>query len=274
MSVPEEVREPVFTRIREIKVKGRVIGGIRPNICVPMVAADINNLLAEAAAVAETRPDLVEWRADYFHEAEDIPGVRAALQRLREIVPDIPLLFTCRDLGEGGYRKISGEARLALVHGIIRTGLVDMVDIELATGREIISRVVAEAHKNGVHVLVSSHEFSGTPEKEEIVNRLVRAQEYGADIAKVAVMPNSPRDVLILLDAVLAFRQNYAQIPAAAIAMSGLGVVSRIAGFLFGSAITFASGQEASAPGQIPLAVLRAAVDLLVEAKENELIAL
>jgi 3-dehydroquinate dehydratase-1 len=43
--------------------------------------------------------------------------------------------------------------------------------------------------------------------------------------------------------------------------MGRLGLASRAAGFLFGSDLSFAGGRQSSAPGQIPIAELRAIVD-------------
>lgn len=252
-----------FPAITEIEIKGRIIGGSKPNICVPLVALDLDGLLAEAANVPDIKPDIVEWRVDYFNEVEDFRGVREALVRLREVIPGYPLIFTCRDQKEGGCRDISREVRGGLIKEIIGTGQVDMVDIELDTGRDNILEIVAEAQKNNVCVIVSNHDFKKTPPKEEIVARLVRAQDCGADITKIAVMPVTPQDVLDLLSATLEFRQNHARVPVVSMSMSAQGLVSRVAGFLYGSAITFAAGKDASAPGQISIERLRTAVDIL-----------
>ncbi len=255
-----------FPGISEVTVKGRVIGGGRPSVCVPLVAPDRQGLLAEATAVSQIRPDIVEWRVDYYNAVEDPERIKEALHSLREILPHYPLIFTCRAHSEGGYREIGGETRVALIKEIIRTGRIDMVDIELETGRETIQGIVAEARKYGVYVIVSSHDFKKTPPREEMVARLLRAQDLGADMVKIAVMPAGPQDVLDLLAATLEFRQNHARVPAITMSMSGQGVISRVAGFLYGSTVTFAAGKEASAPGQIPIAKLRAAIEILEKA--------
>ena len=50
------------------------------------------------------------------------------------------------------------------------------------------------------------------------------------------------------------------------IAMGDGGRVTRLAGGLFGSDITFAAGEASSAPGQIPVAELRRAMALFYDA--------
>ncbi|MBS3949625.1 MAG: type I 3-dehydroquinate dehydratase [Peptococcaceae bacterium] len=256
----------MFPSIAEMNVKGHIIGGIQPSVCVPLVARNREGLLAEAATVAKIKPDIVEWRADYYSDVENCASISNALSSIREILVGYPLIFTCRVHSEGGYREINREVRVALIKEVIRTGQVDIVDIELETGREIISEIVDEAHRNQSYVIVSNHDFKKTPLKEEIVERMIRAQAYGANIVKLAVMPNSPQDVLTLLEATLQFRLKHARVPVVSMAMSGQGVVSRIAGFLYGSAITFAAGNAASAPGQISISKLRNAIETLSDA--------
>ena len=50
-------------------------------------------------------------------------------------------------------------------------------------------------------MVVSNHDFEKTPSKEEIVARLQKMQELGADLPKIAVMPQCKKDVLTLLAA-------------------------------------------------------------------------
>ena len=88
-------------------------------------------------------------------------------------------------------------------------------------------------------------------------------QEMEADIVKMAVMPREERDVLTLLDATLTMKELHAVTPVVTMAMGELGLVSRLTGKIFGSAITFGSVGMASAPGQIPTERLKAALELI-----------
>ena len=76
-------------------------------------------------------------------------------------------------------------------------------------------------------------------------------KELGADIAKIAVMPRSARDVLTLLSATEKMKHQENPIPIITVSMSAEGLISRISGEIFGSAVTFASAGRSSAPGQI-----------------------
>ncbi|MEW8987683.1 MAG: type I 3-dehydroquinate dehydratase, partial [Bacillus sp. (in: firmicutes)] len=163
---------------------------------------------------------------------------------------------------EGGNKEISDTFYAELNMAAIVSGYIDMVDVELFNSGEIRDSVSAVAKQNQVVVVMSNHDFSKTPDKEEIINRLRKMQVLGADIPKIAVMPNNVADVITLLDATNTMKTQYADRPIITMSMAGTGVISRLAGELFGSACTFAAGKSASAPGQIPVSDLRSVLDI------------
>ena len=73
----------------------------------------------------------------------------------------------------------------------------------------------------------------------------------GADISKIALMPEDKRDVVTLLEATLEMSESYGDTPFITMSMGETGVISRLSGEFFGSAITFGALRMASAPGQI-----------------------
>ncbi|OJT86888.1 3-dehydroquinate dehydratase, partial [Clostridioides difficile] len=99
--------------------------------------------------------------------------------------------------------------------------------------------------------------------KEEIVSRLCRMQELGADLPKIAVMPQNEKDVLVLLEATNEMFKIYADRPIITMSMSGMGVISRLCGEIFGSALTFGAAKSVSAPGQISFKELNSVLNLL-----------
>ena len=96
---------------------------------------------------------------------------------------------------------------------ISATGYVDLVDMEAFTGDDAVKAVVEEAHKHGVKVVASNHDFDKTPAKSDIIYRLRKMQELVADIPKIAVMPQNKKDVLTLLAATEEMVNNYADRP-------------------------------------------------------------
>ncbi|GIO28707.1 type I 3-dehydroquinate dehydratase [Ornithinibacillus bavariensis] len=246
-----------------LKVRDIVIGEGVPKIIVPLVGATEQALCKEVESLLKMKPDMFEWRADLYDAVEDSTSIERTLGVIRENVVNTPLLFTFRTENEGGKKHISLEHYREVLIRVISSGLVDLVDIELFLGEGLIKELILLAKKNGVFVVLSNHDFQRTPHKEELLTRFSKMQELGADIAKIAVMPNSAHDVITLLDTTQEIKENIANRPFITIAMGDKGVVSRLTGELFGSSATFASGVNKSAPGQIEISELRHILELL-----------
>jgi 3-dehydroquinate dehydratase-1 len=246
-----------------VRVKDKIIGGATPLVCLPLVAGDRQELLDQARDLIKLSPDLLEWRVDGFNDAKNSDAVIKALTDLNHKIGSIPLIFTCRIDKEEGMQKISPETRLDLITASMETGCLDIVDIELCNDIGFIQTVIDCARQNSVKVILSFHDFRKTPGENVILEQLVRAQDLGADIAKVAAMPKNYNDVLVLMSATLKARTGMLKIPIVTIAMGEQGVVTRIAGGIFGSDITFAIGKNSSAPGQISIRQLRQAMSVL-----------
>ncbi|ECJ2517458.1 type I 3-dehydroquinate dehydratase [Salmonella enterica subsp. salamae] len=249
--------------MKTVTVKNLIIGEGMPKIIVSLMGIDINSVKAEALAYREATFDILEWRVDHFTDIASTQSVLTAARAIRDAMPDVPLLFTFRSAKEGGEQTITTQHYLALNRAAIDSGLVDMIDLELFTGDADVKATVDYAHAHNVYVVMSNHDFHQTPSAEEIVVRLRKMQALGADIPKIAVMPQSKHDVLILLTATLEMQQRYADRPVITMSMAKEGVISRLAGEVFGSAATFGAVKQASAPGQIAVNDLRSVLMIL-----------
>lgn len=249
----------------KIEIRGTVIGGEQPCICLPLVSSGIEDLLREAEELVERKPDILEWRVDAFSQYGDTKRCIEGLIGLRKIIGEMPLIFTCRSDREGGLQKLSQHERQQLVINAMATGLVDIVDVELENDDHFLDAIIKESKRTGVTLILSHHNFTETPPESAICEVLNRAQEKGADIAKIAVMPNCYADVLTLLSATNISRIGNIRVPMITISMGQEGGISRLAGGLFGSDVTFAAGRESSAPGQHAIDDLRAGMKLLYE---------
>ncbi len=248
---------------RTIKVKNITIGEGSPKICVPMVGKTVEQLVQEARLLRTIDLDIIEWRVDFFEEVEKVSKVLGALTEIRAILSEIPLVFTFRTAKEGGEKQLRQEEYKALYKAVLAARMVDIIDLELFTSEEDVKELIELAHSQQVYVIVSNHDFQKTPSKDEIISRLRKAQEIGGDLPKVAVMPNSPEDVLTLLAATLEMNEKYADRPIITMSMAGKGMISRLAGEVFGSALTFGAAKKTSAPGQLPVAQLRDFLSIL-----------
>ena len=217
-----------------VKVRNIEIGAGIPKICVPIVGVTREEILAAAKNIKSTKADVVEWRVDWYEDIFDFAKTEATMQALREVIGEMPILFTFRTSKEGGEKAIE-------------TG--DYVELN--------------QNANGVKVIASNHDFHKTPAKEEIVSRLRKMQDLGADIPKIAVMPQNKKDVLTLLAATEEMVSEYADRPIITMSMSGTGVISRLCGEVFGSALTFGAVGKVSAPGQMGIEDLTTVLGLL-----------
>jgi len=235
------------------KQNGEPIGMGQPAIIVPIMETTQEKILKEIDSVRKLRPDIIEWRADQFENIDDLEDVLRLVFEIKSLLDNTLLLFTFRTVQEGGNKIISKSYYIQVIKTAILSKKVDLVDVELLIGEEEVADLVHLANENGVEVVISNHEFTNTPRKEEILTRIRKMQELGASISKIAVMPKNMQDVITLLDTSLAIKTEFPNRLFIAIAMGELGVISRIACGYFGSCATFAAGLNASAPGQIPV---------------------
>ncbi|MCC8128569.1 MAG: type I 3-dehydroquinate dehydratase [Clostridiales bacterium] len=249
-----------------VNVRGLTIGSGRPKIAVPVLGETREALLAEAEQVKSVPADLAEWRVDWFADWSDRTALLETGAALRAALGDLPILATFRTAAEGGQQETSQKDYVNLIRALASSGLADLVDIEVFTAGENVTALIGSCHQAGMLALLSSHDFQHTPGEEEMVRRLTWMDGLGADLSKLAVMPHTGSDVLALLSATdRAARQ--ARRPIVTMSMGGLGTVSRLAGEVFGSAITFGSAARASAPGQVPAGQLAEILELLEPGK-------
>ncbi len=246
-----------------IKVRDIEIGAGAPKIIVPIVGVTKDDIIAEAKTFDSIPVDVVEWRVDWFENVFEFDKVEEVLKELRDALGNIPILMTFRTSKEGGEKAIEPEAYANLNIKAAQTGYVDFVDVEIFTGDEIVKQIIDGVHAAGVKVVASNHDFFKTPAKADIIYRLRKMQDMGADIPKIAVMPQNKRDVLTLLSATEEMVTDYADRPVITMSMAGTGVISRLCGEVFGSSMTFGAAKKASAPGQMGVEDLSTVLGLL-----------
>ncbi len=248
--------------MKTVKIKNVVIGEGIPKICVPIVGKTDEEIINQAKKMAELSADLVEIRIDYYEHCTDVESVKKLLNQIKKVMEQ-PIIFTLRTAEEGGELDISKEDYQEYLKNIIATGLIDMIDVELFKGDIIVKDIVWEAHKSGVKVILSNHDFNKTPVKIEIIARLVRMQSLNADIAKIAVMPSSIDDLLTLLSATHEVNSQFGEIPIVTMSMGAMGMLSRVTGQIFGSTITFGAAEQVSAPGQLEIEELKTILEMM-----------
>ena len=232
------------------EIKGIRIGDGKPVICVPVVAPERETIIETIKSLTEQKVQMIEWRVDCFREADDVAAVRAVLDTVKPFLTETIFLFTFRTKQQGGSRRMEEWKILKLNETAAKSGCADMIDLEFfeATKPE---KEIRRFQRMGVRVIASHHDFDATPDDRILRMLMEQMQQGGADVAKLAVMPQSADDVVRLLKLTNDMKQKYPTLPVVTMSMGALGVVSRMAGEIFGSCITFGAGGETSAPGQI-----------------------
>ncbi len=185
--------------------------------------------------------DAIEYRIDGFEDT--------SLKHCKEVIGfgkslGLGAILTIRAPYEGGIKEIPN--RVEYYREL--TPLVDFVDIELTAPRGEKEEVKKIVKSNGKKLILSYHDFEKTPPIGEIEGIFSQMVNEGADIAKVSFKAESLKDVSNLLCVA-----NKQPIPTITIAMGELGKISRIAGFVFNSVISYCALERAFAPGQLTL---------------------
>lgn len=249
--------------MKTVKIRNTLLGEGLPKIAVPNVGTEEDKILNSAKEIVAAKPDLMEWRIDYYAEGiKNSERLASTAKKLREIVGELPILVTFRTKNEGGMLQLNEDKYLALVKTIIEKRLGDAVDIELFHDEEQVKELVQLAHDYNVVVIMSNHDFEKVPTKDVIEFRLSKMAELGADVPKLACMPQNAEDVLTLLSATTSAIHNINK-PLITMAMGDLGKVTRIAGQVFGSSLSFGAVGKTSAPGQLSIEDLRNAESYL-----------
>lgn len=224
---------------------------------VPITAKTREQAIAQAKVIAANADaDLAEFRIDLLNFASDRKQVIALGHELKQILGTKPLIATIRTHNEGGQLTISDADYGKTYQAYLQQPFMDMLDVEMFRDQQIVKDTVKMAHAKKVLIVMSNHDFQKTPPESEIIKRLLKQDESGADILKIAVMPQNKQDVFTLMNATLKVSQQSKK-PLLTMSMGKLGTISRIATANMGGSFSFGMIGEASAPGQIDVTQLK-----------------
>jgi 3-dehydroquinate dehydratase type I len=192
---------------------------------------------------AHTMADLVELRLDGMKD----PDLRGLLKEKKG-----PVLVTNRRADEGGACADTEPRRVLLLKEAISLG-ADYVDVEASTDHVLVRELLAEIKGHGprTKMILSWHDFDGTPSERALRRKLQDMMTFGADIIKIVTYARSPEDNLRVLGLIPYARRRNQEI--IAFCMGATGRPSRIMSPFLGSYLTYASPERGaeSAPGQL-----------------------
>lgn len=230
-----------------------------PLICVPITGKTREEILEQLAIIVTKKPDIIEWRADFFHDLKDGAATIALANEIKER-SQLPLLFTIRADFEGGEKiALTVTEKVKLLSDICAQTTIDWLDYEIANDTDDVKQIRAISREYGKQFVMSYHNFTETPDEAFLMQQAERAAQLEADIMKFAVMPQTKEDVFRLLEITRKLDEKFTA-PIISMAMGELGGLSRIIGWAYGSILTFGVGITSSAPGQMPVDDLRRAI--------------
>ena len=212
---------------------------------MPITAGSPDEAL-EDIALANEKADVIELRLDFLEDVNEIV-LEELLAACRK-----PVIVAFRKLNFGA--SVEDTERAFILHKAVRMN-VAMVDLDLNADKGFLRGVAAGKTNTGI--IVSFHDFEGTPPKEKLLNVLLKEIDLGADVLKIVTTANSPGDNEIVLGLIGEAKKRKKRIIAFCMGEKGLG--SRVECLKRGAFLTFASlspGKE-SALGQIPVDELR-----------------
>lgn len=213
--------------------------------------------IEEVQAIDATRyedADIIEWRADFLAKEAILQVAPAVFEKFagRE------LLFTLRTRSEGGEIDLSSEEYVQIIKDVTQLYQPDYVDFEYYTHKDVFDQML-----DFPNLVLSYHNFQETPDNMmEILSELT---SLTPKVVKVSVMAHTEQDVLDLMNYTRGFKTLNPEQDYVTISMGKIGKVSRITSDVTGSSWSFASLDEASAPGQISLSSMKKIREILNE---------
>lgn len=213
--------------------------------------------IEEAQAIDVLRyqdADIIEWRADFLPKEAILQVAPAIFEKFagRELV------FTLRTRAEGGQIELSSEEYVQMIKEVAQLYQPDYIDFEYFNYKDVFDQML-----DFPNLVLSYHNFQETP--ENLMEILSELTSLNPKIVKIAVMANTEQDVLDLMNFTRGFKTLNPEQEYVTISMGKVGKVSRITSDVTGSSWSFASLDEASAPGQISLSSMTKIRELLNE---------
>ncbi|MEW6222372.1 MAG: type I 3-dehydroquinate dehydratase [Candidatus Hadarchaeota archaeon] len=217
-----------------------------PAVCGAVIGNSVGEMKKVMAGAVKDGADVIELRIDGLRGQ---PGWEGLLKS------KLPVILTNMSKREGGFFTGDDKARTEELMKGIELG-VSCVDLEFSTPQVLRSRVIKKAKSNGVSVIVSRHDFTGTPAPARLLHVLDEIAGVGCDIAKVVTFAKNRWDAFRMMDFIVQ-TQGRLSIPVIAFSMNDAGVITRFIGTIFGSPLVYAAAGKRTAPGQLDVSTTK-----------------
>ncbi|HYL75194.1 MAG TPA: shikimate dehydrogenase [Bryobacteraceae bacterium] len=217
-----------------------------PRICIAMGFSDAQKLLEHARREVEAGESFFEFRLDYLPSPEQ--GI-AIIRKFLAGHPECSILATCRRHQNHGKFNGSVEEQVRILNAATDAG-AHAVDLEIESAESVQARL--ETLRGKARLIISYHNYDGTPSPEAVLRRMLRIP---ADGYKIVTTARKPSDNL----RVLALTKSHPRTPLVVLAMGEPGFPTRVLSTAWGGLFTYAApnSSEGTASGQVSAHLLR-----------------
>ena len=205
-------------------------------VCAPIVGPGMGRAMEQLIEAATEGVDAVEVRLDLIGP-DGLAVLDRACSPARTGTPPSPVVIaTCRG-GDVATHLAMVAARPAYI------------DVDLADAPAVVL-AVREALDDESQLIVSHHDWDGTPSLDTLIAVREECISLGADIVKLVTTAHSRADALVVVKLLMS---SDSDTPTISFSMGEHGRASRILAPMFGSPISYValSAGDASAPGQL-----------------------
>ncbi len=217
-----------------------------PKICIALGFSDAAALISHARHEYEAGERFFEFRLDYLPNPDQ--GFRAISDFL-SAQPDCAILATCRRHQNHGRFNGSIDEQIRVLNAAIDAG-AQAVDVEVETAENISAHL--DEIRGKTTLVVSFHDFGGTPALDSLVRRMSRIP---ADAYKIVTTARKPSDNFRILN----LTKTFNKLNLIVLAMGEIGFPTRVLSTAFGGVYTYAApnSAEGTATGQVSARTLR-----------------
>jgi len=221
-------------------------------VSVPLFDEELDDIECKIDSLLKESISFIEFRFDYLKEYENLDRILETISKYKN-----QSIYTLRSADEGGHYSRSESERLILLKklAVAEPMLLDLEYNAISKDNEFADFI----DNNNVRILISWHDFAGTPNKEFMVDLIDKMRVY-SNYVKIVTTAKSIDDSINILGL---YKLMDSGINLVAFSMGELGILSRVLCSIVGnSPFTYAAIERPVAPGQLTIKQMKSIYSL------------
>jgi 3-dehydroquinate dehydratase-1 len=212
-------------------------------VSVPLFDEELDDIECKIDSLRKESISFIEFRFDYLKEYENLNRILETISKYKN-----QSIYTLRSADEGGHYPRSESERLILLKklAVAEPMLLDLEYNAISKDDEFADFI----DHNNVRILISWHDFAGTPNREFMVDLIDKMRVF-SNYVKIVTTAKSIDDSINILGL---YKLMDSGINLVAFSMGELGILSRVLCSIVGnSPFTYAAIEKPVAPGQLTI---------------------